>query len=150
MRRSLLTALLALPLLAPSPAFADACDVLAQQIAQATGAKKPGRRTGPSIDVRTASGVTLNLTCRAQPIVQAASGEPSPSATYFRELTVASEHVIGEPAAVIGPILKRAYETALREGRKSFIQQNGWSASCYTDSAGALRTLCSLGRIPAE
>lgn len=153
MRRSLLDTLpavfLAL-LLAPSPAVADECDALAQQIAQATGAKKPGRRMGPSIDVRAASGVTLNLTCRAQPIVQASSGEPSPSATYFRELTIASELVIGEPAGVIGPILARAYETALREGRKSFIQQNGWSASCYTDSAGALRTLCSVGRIPKD
>ncbi|MFG5118615.1 hypothetical protein [Methylorubrum sp. POS3] len=150
MRRSLLSALLALPLLAPSPGRADTCDALAQTIAQATGAKKPGRRTGPSIDVRTASGVTLNLTCRAQPIVQAASGDPSPSAAYFRDLTLASESVIGEPAAAIGPILTRAYETALREGRKSFIQQNGWSASCYTDSAGALRTLCSVGRIPTD
>jgi hypothetical protein len=154
MRRSLLTAvlpaLLALPLLAPSSTRADECDALALRIAQATGAKKPGRRMGPSIDVRAASGVTLNLTCRAQPIVQASSGEPSPSATYFRELTVASELVIGEPAGVIQPILARAYETALREGRKSFIQQNGWSASCYTDSAGALRTLCSVGRIPTD
>jgi len=150
MRRSLLTAVLALPMLAPSLALADACDGLAQQIAQAVGAKKPGRRMGPSIDVRAASGVMLNLTCRAQPIVQASSGEPSPSAAYFRELTVASELVIGEPAGVIQPILVRAYETALREGRKSFIQQSGWSASCYTDSAGALRTLCSVGRIPTE
>ncbi|WP_342150829.1 hypothetical protein [Methylorubrum sp. SB2] len=154
MRRSLLTALvavlLALPLLAPTPTRADECEGLALQLAQAVGAKKPGRRMGPSIDVRAASGVTLNLTCRAQPIVQASSGEPSPSATYFRELTTASELVIGEPAATIQPILVRAYETALREGRKSFIQQNGWSASCYTDSAGALRTLCSVGRIPTE
>ncbi len=38
---------------------------------------------GPSIDVRAASGVTLNLTCRAQPIVQAASGEPSPPPPIF-------------------------------------------------------------------
>ena len=90
MRRSLLTALLALPLLASAPASADECDALAQQIAQATGAKKPGRRTGPSIDVRAASGVVLNLTCRAQPIVQASSGEPSPSATYFREFGIRS------------------------------------------------------------
>lgn len=150
MRRPHFAALILLPLLGVAPVRADECDGLAQRVAAATGAKKAGRRVGPSIDIRAASGVKLDLTCRAQPIVQAASGDPSPSAAYFRDLTAASEIVIGEPAATIQPILARAYETALREGRKSFIQQNGWSASCYTDSAGALRTLCSVGRIPTE
>ncbi|MEH3117948.1 MAG: hypothetical protein PGN25_10245 [Methylorubrum populi] len=154
MLRPLLPALLAALLLsAPvwsTPARADACDALAARIAGATGAKKAGRRVGPSIDVRAASGVRLDLTCRAQPIVQAASSDPTPSAEYFRELTVAAELVVGEPAQTVQPILMRAYRTALREGRKSFIQQSGWSASCYTDSAGALRTLCSVGRIPTQ
>ena len=146
MLRPLLATLLLLSPVVPVAAQADACDALAARIAQATGARKAGRRVGPSIDVRAASGVRLDLTCRAQPIVQASSGDPSPSA----ELTIASELVVGEPAAVVQPSLARAYQTALREGRKSFIQQNGWSASCYTDSAGALRTLCSVGRIPTE
>jgi hypothetical protein len=146
----MLRPLLAALFLLSTAAQADECDALAARIAQATGAKKAGRRVGPSIDVRAASGVRLDLTCRAQPIVQASSGDPSPSAEFFRELTIASELVVGEPAATVQPILARAYETALREGRKSFIQQNGWSASCYTDSAGALRTLCSVGRIPTE
>lgn len=146
----MLVPLLAALLLLSTAARADECDALAAQVAAATGAKKLGRRVGPSIEVRAASGVKLDLTCRAQPIVQAASGDPSPSAAYFRELTVAAEIVVGEPASTVQPILGRAYETALREGRKSFIQQNGWSASCYTDSAGALRTLCSVGRIPTD
>ncbi|HEV2543997.1 MAG TPA: hypothetical protein VGU70_14660 [Methylobacterium sp.] len=150
MLRPLLAALLLLSPVMQAAARADECDALAARIAQATGARKAGRRVGPSIDVRAASGVRLDLTCRAQPIVQAASGDPSPSAEYFRELTIAAELVVGEPAATVEPILARAYQTALREGRKSFIQQNGWSASCYTDSAGALRTLCSVGRIPTE
>ncbi|MEE7455631.1 hypothetical protein MPAR168_21465 [Methylorubrum populi] len=146
----MLVPLLAALLLLSTAARADECDTLAAQVAAATGAKKLGRRVGPSIEVRAASGVKLDLTCRAQPIVQAASGDPSPSEAYFRELTVAAEIVVGEPASTVQPILGRAYETALREGRKSFIQQNGWSASCYTDSAGALRTLCSVGRIPKD
>ncbi len=151
----MLRPLLATLLLVSAPVWAvsaraDECDALATRIAQATGAKKAGRRVGPSIDVRAASGVRLDLTCRAQPIVQAASGDPSPSPEYFRELTIAAELVVGEPAATVQPILARAYQTALREGRKSFIQQNGWSASCYTDSAGSLRTLCSVGRIPTQ
>ncbi|WP_232627824.1 hypothetical protein [Methylobacterium sp. Leaf118] len=151
MRRLLLAALLTVPALAPIPLrAADACDALAARIAQATGAGKAGRRVGPSVDLRAGSGVSLNLTCRAQPIVQATSGDPSPSAAFFRDLSVASELVIGEPAQTLQPILVKAYETALREGRKSFLQQGGWSASCYTDSAGALRTLCSVGRIPTE
>ncbi|MCJ2028946.1 hypothetical protein MKK50_05935 [Methylobacterium sp. J-043] len=146
----MLRPLLAVLFLLSTAAQADECDALAARIAGATGAKKAGRRVGPSIDVRAASGVRLDLTCRAQPIVQASSGDPSPSAEYFRELTIAAELVVGEPASTVQPILARAYQTALREGRKSFIQQNGWSASCYTDSAGALRTLCSVGRIPTE
>lgn len=150
MLRPLLAVLFLLSIPAPAGAQTDACDALAARIAQATGAKKAGRRVGPSIDVRAASGVRLDLTCRAQPIVQASSGDPSPSAAFFRELTVAAELVVGEPAAVVQPILAQAYRTALSEGRKSFIQQNGWSASCYTDSAGALRTLCSVGRIPTQ
>ncbi|MER2250483.1 hypothetical protein ABS772_11230 [Methylorubrum podarium] len=148
MLRPLLAALFLLSIAAQTRA--DECDALAARIAQATGAKKAGRRVGPSIDVRAASGVKLDLTCRAQPIVQASSSDPSPSAEYFRELTIAAELVVGEPASVVQPILARAYRTALSEGRKSFIQQNGWSASCYTDSAGSLRTLCSVGRIPTE
>ena len=150
MLRPLLAALFLLSPVTQAAARADECDALAARIAQATGAKKAGRRVGPSIDVRAASGIRLDLTCRAQPIVQAASGDPSPSADYFRELTIAAELVVGEPATTVEPILARAYRTALREGRKSFIQQNGGSASCYTDSAGALRTLGSVGRIPTE
>lgn len=146
----MLRPLLAVLLLVSTAAQADECDGLAARIAQAVGAKKVGRRVGPSIDIRAASGVRLDLTCRAQPIVQASSSDASPSPEYFRELTLASELVVGEPAQTVQPILGRAYETALREGRKSFIQQNGWSASCYTDSAGSLRTLCSVGRIPTE
>ncbi|CAO4175378.1 hypothetical protein [Methylorubrum populi] len=146
----MLRPLLAVLFLVSTAAQADECDGLAARIAQAVGAKKVGRRVGPSIDIRAASGVRLDLTCRAQPIVQASSSDASPSPEYFRELTLASELVVGEPAQTVQPILGQAYETALREGRKSFIQQNGWSASCYTDSAGSLRTLCSVGRIPTE
>ncbi|GJE28059.1 hypothetical protein [Methylobacterium organophilum] len=144
---ALLCLLCAVSALAPA-ARADECDGLAQRIAAATGARKVGKRVGPSIDVRAASGVRLDLTCRAEPIVQASSGDPAPSAEFFRELTIAGELVVGEPAAAVQAALVKAYETALAERRKSFIQQNGWSASCYTDSAGALRTLCSVGRIP--
>lgn len=145
----MLRPLLAVLLLVSTAAQADECDGLAARIAQAVGAKKVGRRVGPSIDIRAASGVRLDLTCRAQPIVQASSSDASPSPEYFRELTQASELVVGEPAQTVQPILGRAYETALREGRKSFIQQNGWSASCYTDpGSSSLRTLCSVGRIP--
>jgi len=137
----------ALLLLAPA-ARADECDGLAQRIAEATGARKPGRRQGPSIEVRAGSGVRLDLTCRAEPIVQASSGDPAPTPQFFRELSIAAQLVVGEPAGAVEPVLAQAYRTALAERRKSFIQQNGWSASCYTDSAGSLRTLCSVGRIP--
>lgn len=131
----------------PSGARADECDGLAQQIAAATGGKV-GRRSGPSIDIRVPGTNRFDLTCRAQPIIQASSGDPQPTATYFRDLALASELVVGEPAGSVRDILATAYQTAQREGRKSFIQQNGWSASCYTDSAGSIRTLCSVGRIP--
>ena len=139
--------LLAAPVGVP-PARADECDALAARIAEATGARKAGRRTGPSIDVRAASGIRLDLTCRAEPIVQAASGDPTPSPAYFRDLGIAAQLVVGEPAEAVQAAIRTAYETALGSRTKSFIQQNGWSASCYTDSAGALRTLCSVGRIP--
>lgn len=144
----MLRLLLAALLLLPAAARADECDALAARIAEATGAKKPGRRVGPSIDIKAARGFKLDLTCRAEPIVQASSSESAPSEAYFRDLTVASQLVIGEPAGSVQAAIVRAYETALRERRKSFIQQNGWSASCYTDSSGSLRTLCSVGRIP--
>lgn len=127
---------------------ADECDALAQQIAEATGARKVGRRVGPSVEIRAASGIAIDLTCRADPIVQAASSEPSPSATYFRDLTLAGQIVTGQPASAVQAAVSRAYDTARRERRKSFIQQSGWSASCYTDTAGPFRTLCSVGRIP--
>lgn len=135
-------------LLLPLAARADECDALAARIAVATGPGKVGRRVGPSIDIRTADGVRLDLTCRADPIVQAASGDPSPSGAYFRDLATAAELVVGEPGAAVRAAIDEAYRTALAGRRKSFVQQNGWSASCYADSAGALRTLCSVGRIP--
>ena len=146
MRRLALTCLL---LVAASAAWADECDALGARIAEATGAKKAGRRIGPSIEIRAASGVKLDLTCRGpDPIVQSASGDPQPSAAYFRELTNAARFVVSDSPANVQAALDRAYEKALRERRKSFIQQNGWSASCYTDSGSSLRTLCSIGRIP--
>lgn len=136
-------------LLFSTAAQADECDALVGQIAQATGAKKVGRRVGPSIDVRTASGTKIDVTCRAEPIVQVASSDPSPSAAYYRDLSIAGGLAIGVPPAAVDAALVRAYETALRERRKSFIQQNGWSASCYADpGSSSLRTLCSVGRIP--
>ncbi|HEX8416113.1 MAG TPA: hypothetical protein VF641_00775 [Methylobacterium sp.] len=138
---------LAALLLASPAAAADECDGLAGQIAAATGGKV-GRRQGPSIDIKVPGATKLDLTCRAEPIAQAASGDPTPSAAYFGVLSIATQVVVGESAEAAQRILVRAYETALRERRKSFIQQNGWSASCYTDSAGAIRTLCSVGRIP--
>lgn len=128
-------------------ARADACDGLAAGIASELGARV-GRRQGPSIDLRIPDGTKIDLTCRAEPIVQAASGDPSPSAAYFRDLSVAGAAAVGEPAGTVQGALARAYETSLRERRKSFIQQNGWSASCYTDPSGTIRTLCSVGRIP--
>jgi hypothetical protein len=138
---------LALLLLAPEAARADECDGLAQQIAGATGGKV-GRRSGPSIDIRIPGSIKLDLTCRAEPIVQASSGDPTPSPVFFRDLSIASQLLVGESAGTVQSVLGKAYQTALAERRKSFIQQNGWSASCYTDTAGAIRTLCSVGRIP--
>lgn len=134
--------------LAPAPARADTCDGLAQQIAAAIGGKV-GRRSGPSIDIRLPGPIKFDVTCRAEPIVQAISAEPAPSAAFFRDLSAASEILIGEPAARVGPIVTEAYRAAVSERRKSFIQQSGWSASCYTDPASStMRTLCSVGRIP--
>lgn len=145
--RLLLAACAALPLWAEA-ARADSCDDLTRQIAGAIGGKV-GKRAGPSIDIRMAGPIKFDVTCRAEPIVQATSAEPAPSATFFRDLSVASEILIGEPAATVEPIIASAYRTALSERRKSFIQQNGWSASCYTDPGStAMRTLCSVGRIP--
>ncbi|AIQ90161.1 MULTISPECIES: hypothetical protein [Methylobacterium] len=145
--RLLLAACAALPLWAEA-ARADSCDDLTRQIAGAIGGKV-GKRAGPSIDIRMAGPIKFDVTCRAEPIVQATSAEPAPSATFFRDLSVASEILVGEPAATVEPIIASAYRTALSERRKSFIQQNGWSASCYTDPGStAMRTLCSVGRIP--
>ncbi|MBP31140.1 hypothetical protein [Methylobacterium sp.] len=142
-----LAACAALPLWAEA-ARADSCDDLTRQIAGAIGGKV-GKRAGPSIDIRMAGPIKFDVTCRAEPIVQAPSAEPAPSATFFRDLSVASEILVGEPAATVEPIIASAYRTALSERRKSFIQQNGWSASCYTDPGStAMRTLCSVGRIP--
>ncbi|WP_336486252.1 hypothetical protein [Methylobacterium nigriterrae] len=138
---------LALLLLAPAAALADECDGLAQQIASATGGKV-GRRSGPSIDIKVPGSIKIDLTCRAQPIVQASSSDPTPSAVFFRDLSIASERLVGESAGTVQAVLGKAYQTSLSERRKSFIQQNGWSASCYTDSSGSIRTLCSVGRIP--
>ncbi len=136
--------------LAPTVASADSCDDLTRQIATAIGGKV-GRRSGPSIDIRLAGPIKFDVTCRAEPIVQATSSEPTPSAAFFRDLSAASELVVGESASSVEPIIANAYRTALSERRKSFIQQNGWSASCYTDPASStMRTLCSVGRIPPE
>ena len=145
--RLLLAACAVLPLLAEA-ARADSCDDLTRQIAGAIGGKV-GKRAGPSIDIRMAGPIKFDVTCRAEPIVQATSAEPTPSATFFRDLSVASEILIGESAATVEPIITNAYRTSLTERRKSFIQQNGWSASCYTDpGSSTMRTLCSVGRIP--
>lgn len=132
----------------PAAARAEPCDDLAHRIAGAIGGKV-GKRAGPSIDIRLAGPIKFDVTCRAEPIVQAISAEPSPSAAFFRDLAAASEILVGESAARVEPIIADAYRTALSERRKSFIQQNGWSASCYTDpGSSAMRTLCSVGRIP--
>ncbi|MCJ2039335.1 hypothetical protein ACFZ8E_19360 [Methylobacterium sp. HMF5984] len=138
---------LACLLLIPAAARADECDGLAQRVAAATGGKV-GRRAGPSIDIRVPGAIKLDLTCRAEPIVQASSGETTPSAAFFRDLSIASELLVGESAGAVQGIIATAHATALSERRKSFVQQNGWSASCYTDSTGSIRTLCSVGRIP--
>ncbi|MDB5647607.1 MAG: hypothetical protein JWQ05_3276 [Methylobacterium sp.] len=130
-------------------ARADECDDLATRIAGAIGAKV-GRRTGPSVDIRVPGGLHIDLTCRADPIVQAASSEPTPSPAYFADLAIAAQIVVGQSADAVQTAIATAHATALRERRKSFIQQNGWSASCYTDSSGSIRTLCSVGRIPAD
>lgn len=141
-------ALAALFIAGASPAaFADECDGLAVRIAAAMGGKV-GRRQGPSIDIKVPGSSHIDLTCRAEPIIQIASGDPTPSTRYFQDLAIAAEAVIGEPARAVQEAIAKAYETSLRERRKSFIQQNGWSASCYTDATGAIRTLCSVGRIP--
>ena len=138
---------LACLLLIPAAAHADECDGLAQRIAAAVGGKV-GRRAGPSIDIRVPGAIKLDVTCRAEPIVQASSGETTPSPAFFQDLAVASELLVGEPAGTIAGIIAAAHRTSLAERRKSFVQQNGWSASCYTDSSGSIRTLCSVGRIP--
>ncbi|MCJ2043302.1 hypothetical protein MKK58_01880 [Methylobacterium sp. J-078] len=136
-------------ILGAGTARADECDGLAARIAAAMGAKV-GRRTGPSVDIRVPGGLHIDLTCRADPIVQAASSEPTPSAAYFADLAIAAQIVVGESAGAVQAAIATAHATALKERRKSFIQQNGWSASCYTDSSGSIRTLCSVGRIPQE
>ena len=134
--------------LSPVLARADSCDDLTRQIADAIGGRV-GRRSGPSIDIRLAGPIKFDVTCRAEPIVQATSSEPTPSAAFFCDLSAASELVVGESASAVEPVIANAYRTALSERRKSFIQQNGWSASCYADPASsAMRTLCSVGRIP--
>jgi len=134
--------------LAPLAAHADECDDLTRQIAAAIGGKV-GKRSGPSIDIRLPGPNRFDVTCRAEPIVQAISAEPQPSATFFRELSTASEILTGESAGTVEPIIAKAYRTAVSDGRKSFIQQNGWSASCYADpTSSTMRTLCSVGRIP--
>jgi hypothetical protein len=137
------------PILGPGTARADECDGLAARIAAAMGGKV-GRRTGQSVDIRVPGGLRIDLTCRADPIVQAASSEPAPSAAYFADLAIAAQIVVGESAGAVQAAIATAHATALKERRKSFIQQNGWSASCYTDSSGSIRTLCSVGRIPQE
>ncbi|WP_311274183.1 hypothetical protein [Methylobacterium sp. WCS2018Hpa-22] len=129
------------------PAHADECDGLAARIASEIGAKV-GRRQGPSIDLKIPNGTKIDLTCRSEPIVQAASGDPTPSAVYFQDLAIAGAAATGENAGAVQSAIGKAYETSLRERRKSFIQQNGWSANCYTDPSGSIRTLCSVGRIP--
>ena len=134
--------------LCASTAFADTCDDLAMQIAQATGTVKVGKRVGPSIDIRTAGGVDLDLTCRADPIVQAISRDSSPTPAYFQDLATAAQIVIGESLSSVRNVVDTAYQIAVEKGRKSFIQQRGWSASCYSDPGSALRTLCSVSRIP--
>ncbi|MCJ2015479.1 hypothetical protein [Methylobacterium sp. J-076] len=142
------TLLAACLVLLPAAARADECDDLTRQIAAAIGGKV-GRRAGPSIDIRVPGPNKFDVTCRAEPIVQATSAEPTPSAAFFQELSAASEILVGESASTVEPIIANAYRTALSERRKSFIQQNGWSASCYADPASSvMRTLCSVGRIP--
>ena len=136
-------------LLSVGSAQADTCDGLARQIAESIGGKV-GRRSGPSIDIRVPGAIKVDVTCRAEPIVQASSAEAQPSAAFFNDLAVTSQIRVGEPAATVAPIIARAHATSLAERRKSFIQQNGWSASCYTDSSGTIRTLCSVGRIPVD
>ncbi len=139
---------LACLLLTAGAARADECDGLARRIADAIGGKV-GRRSGPSIDIRVPGAIKVDVTCRAEPIVQASSAEAQPSQAFFDDLATASQILVGEPAATVAPIIARAHAASLAERRKSFIQQNGWSASCYTDPAStALRTLCSVGRIP--
>lgn len=145
MHRHALAALLFV--IAIGPARADECDGLAAQVAASIGGRV-GRRQGPSVDIRVPGGIRIDLTCRAEPIVQAASSESAPSDAYFEDLAIAGQAVVGESADSVQAILATAHATALREGRKSFIQQRGWSASCYTDRSGAIRTLCSVGRIP--
>ncbi|GJE17718.1 hypothetical protein [Methylobacterium marchantiae] len=139
--------LVALILSAPTAVQADECDALAVRIAGQIGAKV-GRRQGPSIDLKIPNSTKIDLTCRAEPIVQAASGDPTPLAVYFQDLAIAGGAAIGESPGAVQSAIGKAYETSLRERRKSFIQQNGWSASCYTDPSGSIRTLCSVGRIP--
>ncbi|TXM75542.1 hypothetical protein FV218_08315 [Methylobacterium sp. WL69] len=138
---------LALLLLTTVASRADECDGLAAQVASAIGGKA-GRRQGPGVEIRVPGGIRIDLTCRAEPIVQAASGDPTPSAAYFQDLAVAGQIVVGVSADAVQAALATAHATAFREGKKSFIQQNGWSASCYTDRTGSIRTLCSVGRIP--
>lgn len=134
--------------LCASPALADTCDDLVAQVAQATGSTKVGKRIGPSVEIKTAAGVDLDLTCRADPIVQAISRDPSPTPAYFQDLANAAQIIIGEPLGSVRTVVDMAYQIAVEKGRKSFIQQRGWSASCYSDPGSTLRTLCSVSRIP--
>ena len=128
-RLGLLAAPLSLCLcLGAGPARADECDGLATRIAGAMGAKV-GKRTGPSVDIRVPGGLRIDLTCRADPIVQAASSEPTPSPAYFADLAIAGQVVVGDGAEAVRAAIATAHATALSERRKSFVQQNGWSAS---------------------
>ncbi|ACA20906.1 conserved hypothetical protein [Methylobacterium sp. 4-46] len=136
-------------LLSLAAARADECDALASRIAAATGTRI-AHREGPGVDFRGPGGLSLDVTCRADPIVAARSSERSPSAAYFEAIARAAALAIGESPERLSAAFRSAYGEAQGRPNGGVVRENGWQASCYVDPRGSVRTLCSAGRIPRE
>ncbi|ACL61520.1 hypothetical protein [Methylobacterium nodulans] len=134
-------------LLGLTAARAEDCEALAARIAATTGLRI-AHREGPGIDFRGPGGLSLDVTCRADPIVAARSGEPSPSPAYFEAISRAAALAIGESPETLNAAFRSAFAQAQNRPNGGVVRQNGWQASCYRDPRGAVRTLCSAGRIP--
>ncbi|MGY2048309.1 hypothetical protein [Methylobacterium sp. JK268] len=140
---------LLLALLGSGAALADECDALAGRIAAATGSRI-ARREGPGVEFRGPGGLSLDVTCRADPIVAARSSERSPSPAYFDAIARAASLATGESAERLNAAFRTAYGEAQGRPNGGVVREGGWQASCYVDPRGSVRTLCSAGRIPRD